>query len=201
MYSKKTTLLIGFHGCDKSVRDAVLNGKDLKPSLNTYDWLGNGIYFWEADPQRAMEWAEQAARKVDSSIEDPAVIGAVIDLGYCLDLMNRDSVSILKSGYDWLKKSYDLSGEELPQNKNVGGSSDLLLRYLDCAVIEKIHSVIEENNMTPFDSVRGLFTEGKEAYPNSGFMEKTHIQLCIKNPNCIKGYFLPRELDKNYQTP
>ena len=52
--------------------------------------------------------------------------------------------------------------------------------------------------MSPFDSVRGVFWEGKELYKNAGFREKDHIQICIRNPNCIKGYFLPRELDNAF---
>ena len=54
---------------------------------------------------------------------------------------------------------------------------------------------------TPLDSVRGMFTEGKAVYEGSGFMAKTHCQICVINPNCIKGYFLPREIDKNYPLP
>lgn len=80
-------MVIGFHGCDKSVRDAVINGENLKPSQNDYDWLGNGIYFWEADPYRAYEWAVEASKRKDSSVKEPAVLGAVLDLGHCLDLM------------------------------------------------------------------------------------------------------------------
>lgn len=34
--------------------------------------------------------------------------------------------------------------------------------------------------------------------PDAGFNEKSHIQLCIINPNCIKGFFLPRNLDKDF---
>lgn len=45
MYDKMSNLIIGFHGCDRSVRVAVVNGADLKKSTNDYDWLGNGIYF------------------------------------------------------------------------------------------------------------------------------------------------------------
>ncbi len=204
MYRKKTSLLIGFHGCDKRTRDAVINGENLKPSLNTYDWLGNGIYFWEADPQRAYEWAEQAAKRESSSVREPAVLGAVIDLGNCLDLMNRLSAETMKFGYEWLKSSCEKRGLEMPTNKNVEGNSDLLMRYLDCAVIDIIHETIANNpqiEIMPFDSVRGLFLEGNEMYEGSGFKEKTHIQLCIINPNCIKGYFIPRELDKLYPVP
>jgi len=48
------------------------------------------------------------------------------------------------------------------------------------------------------DSVHGIFNEGEELYPNAGFREKDHIQICVRNPNCIKGFFLPRKLDSNY---
>ena len=204
MYSKKTELVLGFHGCDKKIRDAVLNGGDLKPSLNKYDWLGNGIYFWESDPQRAYEWAVQAVKRKSSSVKEPAVLGAVIDLGHCLDLMNRKSIPVLQLGYKWLKKSCEKDNLDMPQNKNVKGNTDLLLRELDCSVLEKIHEIVASNaasNITPFDSVRGLFHEGNEVYEGSGFREKTHIQICVVNPNCIKGYFLPRELDVNYPIP
>lgn len=65
------------------------------------------------------------------------------------------------------------------------------MRELDCAVIERIHQYNRENNERPYDSVRGVFIEGSPVYENSGIMEKTHTQLCIINPNCIKGYFSP----------
>jgi len=39
------------------------------------------------------------------------------------------------------------------------------------------------------DSVKGVFTEGKLLYPDSGFDEKTHTQIVVRNPHCIKGVF------------
>lgn len=56
-------------------------------------------------------------------------------------------------------------------------------------------------NKMPFDSIRGVFTEGKAIYPKAGFVEKTHIQLCIINPNCIKGYFAPLSYNVEYNMP
>ena len=53
----------------------------------------------------------------------------------------------------------------------------------------------------PFDSVRGTFEEGNEMYPGAGFREKTHTQVCVRNLNCIKGYFIPREMDSRYPLP
>ncbi|OQX80647.1 MAG: hypothetical protein B6D64_02915 [Bacteroidetes bacterium 4484_276] len=40
--------------------------------------------------------------------------------------------------------------------------------------------------------------EKGELYPNAGFKEKNHIQIAIRNPNCIKGYFFPREIDTKF---
>ncbi len=41
--------ITGFHSCNKEVGVKVLNGEiDLKPSSNAWDWLGQGIYFWES---------------------------------------------------------------------------------------------------------------------------------------------------------
>lgn len=81
-------------------------------------------------------------------------------------------------------------------NKPIGENKDLLLRDLDCAVIETFHSLRHpDSDLKAFDSVRGVFWEGNEIYPNAGFKEKNHIQICIRNKNCIKGYFLPRHPD------
>ena len=46
LYSRRSNLIIGFHGCDESVVRKVVNGEEnLIASTNDYDWLGNGIYF------------------------------------------------------------------------------------------------------------------------------------------------------------
>ena len=81
---------------------------------------------------------------------------------------------------------------------------DLLLRDLDCAVIEFMHQRISEeiekdlktkgfSEYKVFDTTRGLFTEGGAAFPGAGIQKKNYIQICIRNNNCIKGFFLPRK--------
>ena len=205
MYSHKHNLIIGFHGCDKSVQQKVINNQEpLYKSENDYDWLGHGIYFWENNFSRALDFAHEFkgfTRRDKPTITTPAVIGAVIDLGYCLDLLDNYYLEFLKSTYETLKKSHENKGMDIPQNKPVRGSIDFLLRNLDCAVIETTHRVHARMGGNSFDSVRGVFVEGKELYPNSGFREKNHIQICIRNPNCIKGYFIPREEDQGYPVP
>jgi len=63
------------------------------------------------------------------------------------------------------------------------------------------HKFNQEANKRAYDSVRGVFWEGKPLYPNAGFAEKNHIQICVCNPNCIKGYFLPRGINVDYPNP
>ena len=89
----------------------------------------------------------------------------------------------------------------MPENLPLVKNGDLIRRYLDCAVIETIHEFYKETNRPQFDSVRGVFFEGKELYKNAGFKEKNHIQIALRNPNCIKGYFIPREMDYNHPKP
>lgn len=204
MYSKLPNLVIGFHGCDISTYENVLHkGEPLNPSTNPYDWLGHGIYFWENNIQRAKEWATEQTRKGKYKI--PKVIGAVIDLGYCLNLTDSTYIPMLETAYELTKIYFESAGDILPSNK---GGADLLIRNLDCAVIEQLHSYIETINklnfndeVPTFDSVRGVFIEGAEVYPNSGFRKKTHVQICVRNPNCIKGYFDPIEIDTTYSNP
>lgn len=202
MYSTRAGLILAFHGCDQSVLEKVLNGKEnLKNSENSYDWLGHGAYFWENSPSRALEFAEHLKKLKKNTISKnpinkPAVIGVVLNLGFCLDLLDFENLRLLKSGYDLLKATQSTS--KFPQNKESGDLKELLLRDLDCAVIQTLHTVRKENNLQPFDTVRGVFWEGKELYPNAGFREKDHIQICVRNPNCIKGFFLPKSLDENF---
>jgi len=195
MYKLYPSLVLGFHGCDEDVGEKVLAGKaGLKPSRNSYDWLGSGIYFWENSPDRAMEWAQ--LRKKREKIKKPFVVGAVIALGRCCDLLETHSLAVLREHYDALVDTFKSAEyeDQIPTN-----GEDLLARRLDCAVIDYMHEQLEANGAPAFDSVRGAFWEGEELYPTSGFKEKNHIQVCVRNPNCIKGYFRPREIDTKFK--
>ena len=101
LYQKIPQIVLGFHGCDKSVALDVLNSNDkqLKASTNKYDWLGEGVYFWLNDPQRGYEWAVQTHERDPKKISEPYVLGAVIDLGNCLNFCERNSVLLLQKAY------------------------------------------------------------------------------------------------------
>lgn len=195
IYSADPGLVIGFHGCSKELRDDIINGKtSLRPSSNTWDWLGDGIYFWQNNYERAYHYASNPPPNV--KINYPAVIGAVFNLGNCLDFTDKKYIDLLKVSFNMLNKTVQMEGSKLPENSNPKGNEqprDKELRKLDCRVIKNIHKRVQREGDSPFDSVRGAFFEGKEVYEGAGFLDKTHIQICIRNPNLIKGYFIPRK--------
>lgn len=201
MYTTHTNLIIAFHGCDQSVVDTVITGKQpLTGSENAYDWLGHGIYFWENNYDRALKYAQDLKKnpkKSSKKVTNPAVIGAVIDLGYCLDLLEDKSLQLLKNSYEILKNFHEATGTKLPENK-LQEKNIPMLRYLDCTIINFLNQYQKSNDGHEFDSVRGVFVEGGELYKGSGFNEKNHIQICVRNPNCIKGYFIPRVEDPKF---
>ena len=189
LYTNLPNFTIGFHGCNQALYEKVIAGREcIVPSSNKYDWLGNGIYFWENSYSRAYEWA------IGKYKEKAAVIGAILVLGNCLDLMDYKNSKVLKDAYKVLQHDYAVDETPLPVNtKGRKNSNDNLKRDLDCAVIEYVHLLRKLNGIIPYDSVRNAFIEGKEIYPGSDFRQKTHIQICIRNTDCIKGYFAPLE--------
>jgi hypothetical protein len=150
--------------------------------------LGGGIYFWEQNPFRALEYAiESSQRKQFNNIpiKTPFVIGALIDLGNCLNLTESSSIKVLISAYKILKETQEEAGRELPVNRKNN-------RALDCDVIEYIHESNLLPNRQPYDTVRCAFPEGEAAYPTSFISSRLHIQICVRNSGAIKGFFLPQ---------
>jgi hypothetical protein len=192
----QTSFVLGYHGCDKAIGfDVVTHKIPMKPSTTGFDWIGTGVYFWEGDPQRAKEWAIEKTARGD--YKEPYVIGGAIDLGNCLDLLVRENLELLRFAHDAFKADREKAGLEMPVNKKAkkDGSDDLVMRYLDCAVVDYLHAIIAGPNrpdgLEPFDTVRALFSEGDELYPGGGFRHKTHSQIAVRNLACIKGLFLP----------
>jgi len=195
LYECLPGFILGFHGTQKDVAEKVLAGQVLlKKSANDFDWLGSGIYFWESNPSRAYEFAvESFVRRKPSYRGEVGVVGAIIDPGKCLNLLESSAIAQVKGAYSAVCASF--ADGTMPSNQ---GGKDLLKRYLDCAVIETLHKIRDEASATgndgvlpPYQTVRAAFREGDPLYPDAGFHEKTHIQIAVRDLSCIKGYFRP----------
>lgn len=188
MHRLSSSFVLGFHGCREEVAVDLISGTAFQASQNDYDWLGSGVYFWLSDPERALSFVEEKFAR-ERTGDTPAVVGAVIDLGLCLDLSTAAGVDQVRQAYDGLRDIVQVAGKEMPVN---AGGADLLKRHLDCAVINFLHEARKQTRVPPIDTVKGVFLEGGPAYPNAGIMTKTHVQIAVRNADCIKGVFRPR---------
>jgi hypothetical protein len=205
MYNDRPNLMLGFHGCDQSVRDRLVTNPDVVMiSHESFDWLGHGFYIWENNYQRALQWAEDKQKR--GRLETPSVVGVVYLLNHCLDFSDSTFIDMIAEYYSTMKSESLTLGNELPKNKDFpkDQNHDLILRELDCYVIEYMHRKIADqfefdvktkgfSSLKHFDTVRCPFTEGVPAFEGAGIQSKNHIQICIRNLNCIKGFFIPRQ--------
>jgi hypothetical protein len=177
-------IVLGYHGSKAGpsaeyARKLLLGEariEDWRPSENEYDWLGEGIYFWEHSPERARRWAGA----------DGIVIGAVIQLGNCLDLTDVGYTRLLAQSYTAVETSYRKRGLSVPQNTG----RELRLRTLDCLVINNLAATMS----TEAHTVRGAFEEGNEAFPGAALKMETHIQIAVRDRQCILGVFRPTSI-------
>jgi len=177
------SLVLAYHGTDATLAHEVSAGeKDLEVSPKEYDWLGTGLYFWEDSPQRARQWAEEHNKH-------PGVVGAIIDLGNCLNLIDSEHLGLVKAAHLEYMEICKTSGSPPLDNKG----KNLKARYLDRAVMETLHELRNRQDESPFDTVRAFFVEGSPLYETAGLRSLDHIQICVRNPKKIIGYFLPRE--------
>ncbi len=189
-----------------------MGGSQFQPSTRDYDWLGAGSYFWESDAIRAYRWATEPRR----NFVHPSVVGAAIELGNCLDLTTQSGIDAVKIAYSQLIRMANENGNPIPENVNPAKepSGDKVIRRLDCAVMnylfDKVLRTVQKSDpkSQPYATVRDLFPEGSELYPGAGFRDKTHIQICVREPEQVLGVFrLPEwqsdelELPNLYQRP
>jgi len=198
------TIVLGFHGCDSEVASSLVSGKSFfEPSANVYDWLGAGVYFFENSPQRATKFAKFAAenpslKTTKRPIKDPYIVGAVIELGLCLDLTTSEFMGEIRDCFEEINKH---GPPELQKLKNLTNKASLNQeieaerwnRPLDRSVLNYLHLRRERNGSPPFDTVRGAFQQGQPVFPGACIQEGTHIQIAVRNPNSILGIFAPME--------
>ncbi len=187
--------VLGFHGCAvERFEAALLHGFHPTASAEDYDWLGGGIYFWEHGPRRALEWAQDKCRREGRPVSDARVLGAVIQLGACLDLLDTAGTRLLANAYPsfvtGLPRSMPTPVNVSParRSETLPKPADVLIRRLDCAVIEYAIKLTSRFGRR-IQTVRGAFWEGGPAFPGAAIETKSHIQVAVRDSACINGYF------------
>ncbi|WP_416761122.1 hypothetical protein ACNI65_03110 [Roseateles sp. So40a] len=195
-------IILAYHGCDITVRDRLVRGQldGLRPSSNGYDWLGKGVYLFEGDPDRALRFAESVRdhpRRFLSAkpIVNPTVVGVVLGISRCWDMTTIEGRREYQSAFSALQATRQMAGRCMPVNDAGAGADDVkLLRALDCAVFNIGHETRERQGEQPHELVRASFHQGQPIRDGTDFRTGSHIQLALRDPSCVVGWFLPRRI-------
>ena len=170
------SLVLGYHGCDRRLAQDIFSATDyLKPSQNAWDWLGHGIYFWEDSHARADRWGREESSRSHSQIKNPAVAGAIIDLGNCLNLADADALKQIRVAHEAYLEICAKTGALVAQNRG----SKLGARYLDCAVMEMLHQLRPGRGTKASRHRPGIFHGGPGVISRSRISGvRSHSNLC-----------------------
>src|SRR5258707_664858 len=128
--------VIGYHGTRRPIALEIVQGsRDFSHSRNRDDWLGHGIYFWEHAPQQAWWWAERRRRRRKWD-EEVAVLGSMIRLGNCFDLLDPYNVAYLEEIFHAYQADEREAGRPLLENAYNH-------KYVDCAVFQYAYAILE----------------------------------------------------------
>ena len=156
------------------------------------------MYFWEHDPRRAyqyslavknnQQYSSQVKHSNDRKQYTPFVLGAIIHLNACLNLLEQNGLREVKESYQALKEIREKLNQPIPENKANN-------RKLDCATINYLHHIRQKQGLPHYTSVRAMFLEGQPLYDNAGFNSQNHLQICVRDFSCVLGFFLlnPRD--------
>lgn len=171
--------VIAYHGCSQNIAESILEEGRFLISTNAYDWLGQGIYFWEYAPYRAMNWAVE---RFSARGNKPAVLGATIKLGRCMNLLDLANASGLLMAYQQIAQSLGIN--RMPRNTDSGA------HYLDREVIDSYCRMVSEENMYAYQTVRGCYPEGSPLFPGSKILSQAHVQIAVRDHACISRLHL-----------
>jgi hypothetical protein len=93
------------------------------------------------------------------------VVGAIVQLGSCFDLMDTKFTDELAVAYDMLAKLHERRKQPLPQNE--GKSADKIMRHLDCAVLNLYLTYLEEKG-SPVRVRRRRASVSRQRHPVRG---------------------------------
>jgi len=163
--------LDGFHGTSWSAAPlAIRDG--FRPSRNEYDWLGDGVYFFQDAPARAWEWARHQHGNA------AAVIQSTIRLEGCIDLLDIEWNDVLVEAYTAFVAVARSAGIALPRQTRGA-------HRLDRAVINYAVGILAERGIV-VRSVRGVFAEGAPVFPSSAILNRAHVQVAIRDTSLIE---------------
>lgn len=165
--------VFGFHGTTREAADEI-TAHGFQVSKNEYDWLGDGIYFFQDAPVRAWQWA------IDQhGADSAAVVGTELRLTDCLDLLDIKWTQVVSGVYSHYITNLKQAGLALPRQTPGAHRLDREVRNYAVGVLGE-HGVA-------IACVRAAFVEGRPVYPDSALYDRAHVQIAVRTPEqCVR---------------
>ena len=176
-YADYHRTVVGYHGTSAEAAERLVAGEPFAESDADDEWFGRGVYFWEHAHRQAWWWADRRAKR---SKREPAVVGAVLRLGNCFDLLDPPNAVVLLQFHDKLVGDLTAQGLPVPQNARHH-------KRLDCAVFNYLYRELERA-AKPLDTARAVYVPAKaksRIYPRSWIHAEAHVQICVRNPRSV----------------
>lgn len=161
---------IGFHGTSVEAAQRILSS-GFRISRNDYDWLGDGAYFFQDAPARALEWARQRFG------DQASVVGAEIDLADGIDLLDVRWHAAVSDAYARYRAVLVRQGTPLPRQTRGAHRRDR-------AVLNYLAARLEEADR-PVKAIRAAFAEGEPLFPDSALLDRSHVQIAVRDSSAI----------------
>ncbi|HMD98613.1 MAG TPA: hypothetical protein VKM93_14935 [Terriglobia bacterium] len=184
-----TTTFEAFHGTTLAAAESILRD-GFKQSERDYDWLGDGVCFFQDGPYRAREWALNWA--VRPYRGEAAVVGATIRLerATLMDLIDIRWCDWLKRFYEGYVKDREFHNKAIPkQRPHTSGA-----HRLDCQVVNEA-VIYWRKKRQPISAVRGAFEEGDRVYPTSAFYDRAHVQIAIRDLSLVNNAWIEQDIE------
>lgn len=187
--------VIGYHGTTERNADLIL-ADGFALSENSWDWLGRGVYFFEAAPSMALQWAVDYIRRKQLN-DMPAVLSAEIDLSSSIDLLDDVWDDAIKEAAEKLerdgrcerqhglrlrstksRKAVVVCDYEMPPDSN-------RRNHCDCQVINAVWGDAKDRGFTA-SSIRAPFVLGRQLFSNSYLFNESHVQIAVIDQACLR---------------
>jgi len=109
-------------------------------------------------------------------------------------MTTQAGIKEFSSAYQTFAEGLKVNGIPIPQNRPASDTdTDVIYRALDNAVFTWLHQAraSQKPPRPSFQAVRAAFHQGDKVAPTSGFHISTHIQISLRDNNCVVGWFLP----------
>ena len=180
--------IYGYHGTTTESAKRIIK-QGFAQSRQGYDWLGDGIYFWQDAPERAWEWAKNLSKRRG---EKPAVVGVKIRFNIGQQEGNTQYVDLLDipwekrigSTFRRLKRDFELQGLALP--KQTTGA-----HRLDYQVVNSLVEDLDREGIKVL-AMRAAFQEGIPIFEESALHNRSHVQIAVRDEGIIIEKWIER---------